>query len=934
MARTAELEPRFFHLEKQCNETLGHIDQRMLLDLCCPRSMREQNDPWMDGIPRESLPWPSNKQHCEIDSFGRENCRAAACLSINNSFIMEGAFGDPLVAWPDFYHGVNFDPLVQLTFEEKVAFDFPRGFRWESILSKGDGDRMEWVGQSAAVGHIPVYGYRSPLVNFTESVETFDGPVLIFGWPATKNSNIYHWLQYGLSALAARWRYNIADDVPWELVVVSDPGNWLSLTEFAVSIFNFALVNYKKIVRPKDVLSTCFKDAIFAGWGDIPFSGPHDVLRWRHRLSISYPDLFPEKAERKKYVTISLRKKGWRRYIINRDELIEMVQRLVNIDNFEVRFHHDSMSFDEQLELFSNTKIFVTMWGGSLTNMIFLPPNAVLIPIYFPTFPGNQYYRMAAQANLHYLPVRLQFHDSVCWRPVEILSLMAKPFPDAAHPQPTYRERYQSRFLSKFTKGGWSHWAYNCAYSVPIEKLEVVFQQAVIIASKNIYSKDSDKNVFVVAQFGDGYESSNHICSTDAMGRRSCRSTLCLTEDSNILLPGDIDGKPVVTDGVNENEFLLPHGFDWRKVGDHQWQVGWTRTPTVLKHIFDYPEWHQKEPVLFISYPDRPMRDHFEFLQYTAGVFSARLKYNIRMGIGWHLIVVRDPHHWFQHSNWTKRMFELLTGDVLVNVVLNADPHSLCFDDVVFSGSSAIPFGGIRDVYYWRRLTEWAYPKLPLQPDKKIIFSVNDGERQFLANEPLIVEALNQRLEKFQDKFEFVDLLQVVVHDANEDKDRNFDSTIELFKSCALLITVWGSPALANMALMPPDSSIMVFDHSNAFGASELYDRYAYNNQQLFFPVRAKDEEHICPWQFDSESSPCIYNIPAETVMAVFDEAFSNSFSYLDLGFKVPMNSVKPLMVNFQRPLDEVPEGEAESSVAADKVLKWGRYGMAFSEAR
>ena len=206
---------------------------------------------------------------------------------------------------------------------------------------------------------------------------------------------------------------------------------------------------------------------------------------------------------RKRYITISLRKRGWNRYMINTPEIISEVQRMVSdlLASYEfevpldpeVKFHYGHMTYAEQVELFSNTIIYISMWGAALTNMLFMPEDSVIIPIYFPSFPGNQYYRMAANMNIHYLPLRLtnvtdeeanRNATTVCWRPQEIKSHR----PAYAQGQPhAYRERQQSSYLSRFAKGGWLHLRANCAYVIPIDKLEPLVNQAMTIALLNLY---------------------------------------------------------------------------------------------------------------------------------------------------------------------------------------------------------------------------------------------------------------------------------------------------------------------------------------------------------------------------------------------------------------------------------------------------------------
>ena len=171
-------------------------------------------------------------------------------------------------------------------------------------------------------------------------------------------------------------------------------------------------------------------------------------------------------------------------------EFLRKFEFEVDVDT-EVRIHYGHMPYEQQLEIFSNTIIYITMWGAALTNMIFLLKNAVIIPIYFPNYPGNQYYRMASNADVHYIPLRLQDKDKICWRPQEVQShdVLNDVLNDDSATLKSYRERQQSAFLSRFSKGGWLYLRQNCAYVIPIKRLGLLVNQAVTLALKPKFGK-------------------------------------------------------------------------------------------------------------------------------------------------------------------------------------------------------------------------------------------------------------------------------------------------------------------------------------------------------------------------------------------------------------------------------------------------------------
>ena len=94
--------------------------------------------------------------------------------------------------------------------------------------------------------------------------------------------------------------------------------------------------------------------------------------------------------------------------------------------------------------------------------------------------------------------------------------------------------------------------------------------------------------------------------------------------------------------------------------------------------------------------------------------------------------------------------------------------------------------------------------KVRAQPDKRIVFSISDGDIMFFKSND-VLHALRDRLHHYLDNFEFFDFdseyYQLIVHDAEVDAVESFENTIELFSNTALLITVWDSPVLANLVV-------------------------------------------------------------------------------------------------------------------------------------
>ncbi|MCO6509870.1 MAG: glycosyltransferase family 61 protein, partial [Aridibacter famidurans] len=107
-----------------------------------------------------------------------------------------------------------------------------------------------------------------------------------------------------------------------------------------------------------------------------PNSGHFDAghLAQFRQASFERLGLVGKSRGRKVYVT---RMNAKVRKVVNDDELIGLLEG----KGYEI-FDLDNTPFIDQLKLFSETRIFVSLHGSALTNMIFMPPGGAILEFY------------------------------------------------------------------------------------------------------------------------------------------------------------------------------------------------------------------------------------------------------------------------------------------------------------------------------------------------------------------------------------------------------------------------------------------------------------------------------------------------------------------------------------------------------------------------
>jgi hypothetical protein len=217
------------------------------LELCCwvPGDYADM------GTNAPAVPRARTPPHCRVDGIGREFCQTSVCLLPAGGFVMPGPDGQPLTAWPRFTDGLIYDPRTQTQLETLLTFDFPRGFEWSPLIEESTilGFRLSE----------PIFNEISRSVSHASRLSD----VIIIGWPGTANENIFHFLQYAFGLLVAQLRYQVTQ---WSGVILSDPGNWLSLSDWHKNMFELLLGNYNFLDWRSFEATTCFESAVFPGW--------------------------------------------------------------------------------------------------------------------------------------------------------------------------------------------------------------------------------------------------------------------------------------------------------------------------------------------------------------------------------------------------------------------------------------------------------------------------------------------------------------------------------------------------------------------------------------------------------------------------------------------------------------------------------------------
>ena len=94
-----------------------------------------------------------------------------------------------------------------------------------------------------------------------------------------------------------------------------------------------------------------------------------------------------------------------------------------------------------------------------------------------------------------------------------------------------------------------------------------------------------------------------------------------------------------------KNSKNFAQGFHWHQApGYAEGKVAFTVPPehfdTMIKVV---PVQPQRAPVLLIGFPKRQLRSHFEFFQYAAGIFTARLRYDVGPDQMWERVEENIP---------------------------------------------------------------------------------------------------------------------------------------------------------------------------------------------------------------------------------------------------------------------------------------------------
>lgn len=204
-------------------------------------------------------------------------------------------------------------------------------------------------------------------------------------------SNYFHWIVESLPRLLILSKHhpNCALLVPYPTPeYIISTAHAMGFTNL-VPICSDEIMLIPKLILPRTVLST---------QSDLPSyeESTYIQLIKNNILNFFTLDLSnnDKKCRRRIY---SSRHGSSLRVPMNEKELYELLESF----GFEI-INFKEMTMYEQISIMQETHILIGVHGANLTNLIFLPPNAIVIEIAAPTLINNVYYRLALYNSLSY----------------------------------------------------------------------------------------------------------------------------------------------------------------------------------------------------------------------------------------------------------------------------------------------------------------------------------------------------------------------------------------------------------------------------------------------------------------------------------------------------------------------------------------------------
>lgn len=211
-----------------------------------------------------------------------------------------------------------------------------------------------------------------------------EGCSTILTGPSTRN--YYHWLADSLS------RLQMLEKKGWSLQQIDHfiiPSSSLSaikesLKALGISDNRLIEINSRLNIRLEKLVLPSMPSK-----GNNPSPGARDFLRKKFLpLAAQIPDIFPKRY----YIP---REKS--RVIINESELYSTLRK----NSVEI-VRPESLSFIEQVALFSRAELIIAPHGAALANLLFSPPKSSVIEIFSPNYVNICYWALCNHGGIKY----------------------------------------------------------------------------------------------------------------------------------------------------------------------------------------------------------------------------------------------------------------------------------------------------------------------------------------------------------------------------------------------------------------------------------------------------------------------------------------------------------------------------------------------------
>ena len=223
-------------------------------------------------------------------------------------------------------------------------------------------------------------------------VKTLDKAIYLITPEA--EGNYYHWVVDLMPRLLVLYNYKLSDLENRSIIIHG------SIKPYEDDSLALLGVKKYKIVRLKSFETINVKDLIVADYQDLNIPFP----LWKKQLLRKLNFNGATAAKKKIYL---LRGKQAKRQLIGEERLISIMREL----DFDI-IDPQQLSFFEQINVFNQAEIVVSLHGAALTNMLFCKPKTLIIELRSTHLPPEFYSAIAETYDLSF--------DTICLPPSNV----------------------------------------------------------------------------------------------------------------------------------------------------------------------------------------------------------------------------------------------------------------------------------------------------------------------------------------------------------------------------------------------------------------------------------------------------------------------------------------------------------------------------------